>query len=281
MPNSYTLMIGNDAVPASLDFASIWDSGTGSTNAALNDGGKWDSFLCPMYADILSVNAVSGFPTTNALRCAIDGSTNCGMVKLSDHFTAPAVGEYLYHRIYLRVNDTSGGWGQLHWFQCNSVDPNQSIAYEWVINPEAGDFFAMDWHLISRANESPTIPHKFVLSGSKMAIGTTYRLEVRFHRTDTLRVKTAVRVHEGDSETILYDSSDFVDEDFGGETLASQDPEAWLDSDIQLTRWELGNNGPASATLTSSNLFEVAACAFKKSTSASDWIGPYVSGEAA
>lgn len=268
---------GGGSQPA-LAFASDWGTATGSTNTALTDGSKWDDFLCPMYADILTVIAkTSGWPSalTNVMRVGAAG-TDCGMVKsgigASVDWAAPSIGQTVYFRIYFKNNAPNGfDLANQHWLQPNSDAGPQP--WEWRFQtPYSGGVGLLQFHYTNQdSGGTPGTTFEVPIT-----VGTVYRMEWALTRTGTLTATASLRLYEGDSTTLLYGDADFADAYASGPTHASVAPTIALGDVSQLNVVEIGNNGPAGAADTATNYFEFGAFA----VSAEGWIGPYVSGEA-
>lgn len=254
-----------------LAFQSEWDTATGTSTSAVQDGGTWGLFNGSGLLTVIA--ATSGFPTTNVLRVGANGTASHQID--FDLGAAPSVGSSLWYRCYLKYVSTSNDLGAQHFIQ-----PDSTYTHPWNwrwTTPRGGTAVGLEWALIDRLNNSQFSGSLFEV---ELTIGTVYRLEYELRRTATGSFKMYPRIYLGDSETITFDSDDFLDSYSGsgteGQSLTTLDtaiPNVNLNTDM--TTVELGNNGPSGASSVVTDYWQTAAWA----VSTEDWIGPYVEGE--
>jgi uncharacterized protein YjdB len=266
---SQVVVIEESTTPGETVFDSDWSSGTGNGNTALTDGGLWDSFVCGQYASYLSViPATSGFPAgmENVLRVGAGGSTGCGMLKSTNGVSAPAVGESRFYRVYLKYVSTSNNLSNQHFLQPNSE--NLPHAWNWRWQRPSNGRVALEWILVNQVQGWPNTAAVFSIT---LNVGTVYRLEYELRRTGSGTAQMTPRIYLGDSDTVLYDGSDF--RDIGGavnQTMEQANPTIRLESLEDLYTFELGQNGPAGASTVTNDFFQAGGFA----VSSGGWVGP-------
>ncbi|HWO89532.1 MAG TPA: hypothetical protein VNL98_10320, partial [Gemmatimonadales bacterium] len=194
-----------------LVFASDWRAATGSTVAAVGDGGKWD--VVNLSALDVVVNAaaqgLTGWPSTNALRLEYNtpSSGAHGVTKaIASAWSAPNVGETLYFRYYVWVGlsgvdsgcsnhpiqHAPGAGSQPLWVKFEQFSGNSFV---YTLEPQNAQNHYHRWQVNLTRN-------------------TTYRLEYKVTRTGSETFDLSARVYDGNN-TLLFDDDDFLCNQFG------------------------------------------------------------------
>lgn len=261
-----------------LVFASDWRTSTGTSDDALLDTTRtpaWSSVRKGSNMDQLQVVSASGlgFPSTmsQVLRAAHRGTQSCD-VRAAELWPAPAPGQSIYFRMYLRfsIPDSYGNLGS------SSHHP---------IQPDSGTC-PMEWEFTFGSKSDGTLEanYGFYTSGagfsnhqdtSKLKKFETYRWEWAFHRQASGTYKTDIRVHDSTGALVL-DDDDFISRFNPDYTtpLSTKDPDLTF-SDHCIRRLFVGYNGPNWPDFNDDSFMYVGGVAVKLSNSANDWIGPY------
>ena len=192
--------------PPATVFASDWGSTTGSTRAAVTDGGAWDILACEAsFANVLSV--VPGSPlgfteTANVLRVRQLGSGPCGVIQKTN-----AVPRSTTHwaRFYIRNDET--GTRNDHTFAYNNVHGGlgmQGVPFaRYALDQAPGQWRAS---IIFR----DVYPYNRWYPPA-LQTGTWYRYEyhMEFVTATTFRLWPRIYNMAG---ALLYDSDDFYTE---------------------------------------------------------------------
>ena len=224
-------------------FTSNWDTATGTSNAAVTDGGRW-----PVYMEfnggssvqLLSVVA-DGVNGHNALRVQQRGSSFAANLQV-DNFLPPS--NDFYVRYYMKTDDTSSAGDHIV-----TVDL-YNYANLTFMRKMGG---ATSWnHVLSVYGCGYTYPIGHWGPAAPLMNGQWYRFEYFVHYVDATHVQVHPRVYDANGTLLLSDDG-YRQSDFGGSlwngrsdwTLASYyaagnsfcvDP-AWMND------FGVGNNG--------------------------------------
>ena len=277
-----------DGIPAGLVFASEWNTATGNTTAAFRDSNRarpWTGNTGQFAnggSSAVRVTATDGrdFPTANYLRVTDEGNF-LTFLGSDAYYTTPAVGEWIYFRIYhrLTIGNTAGNAHGLYWDDSPTV-PNwgPNIAGIYVENFSASTFsLRMSAHpsatrrYYSPAGASGT--PEFLLDKN-----VTYRFELGVNRTATTTYEMAARLYNI-AGTLLYDTADFNSRPYYGlpsDPLTGEVFTVTAGAFDSLTGYQLGKEGPEG---TGGDFAEYAGMAISSGPNAT-WLGAYRSGEA-
>jgi hypothetical protein len=233
---------GGGAAPL---FFSDWRNQLGNTNAALQDGGKWDFISADAGRNGAVIAAPPGFPTQKALRVLSDGTRGGWMAPTVNTLGQIPVGSSRnyrwYHAFYeppsndpgshpiqdggavsqsnwyfdTRNNLSGGRWGITYHFGGNSY-PND----RWALGPAYGQ-----WTPLTK--------------------GAVYRIEVQIVRTGTNSFRFHAWIHDA-AGNLLYDDDDFRNQD-GSASLASN-PTMTFQVVANTGILQIGHNGTTAAT---------------------------------
>jgi len=225
-------------------FSSNWATATGTTDSAIGDGGKWNTFWCTI-ADVLSVIAGSDIGwtrTANVLRVKVAGGT-CGGIERT---AAVPVSTSHYGRFFFRNDEPSGTHN--HPVTYNHVGAIQLVPWARQGNGATTNFFMRTYYTAAGGSTSyPTnswSPH----SSQWLSTGVWYRFEwhMEYITATTYRVHPRIYNMAG---TLLHDENSYYQSDAAlgsGLTLKAfyDAPNSFGFSDVNLaTRVGVGNEG--------------------------------------
>lgn len=230
---------GRDGGPT-LAWFSDWRTATGSSQTARYDGSRWTAQLCASPVLEVVPGRPLGFPTTNALRASYRRPGECQMVQATGRWSAPAVGEYLFVRFYVR-NDLPEGAAvgnphPLHLGRAGSVGPPYALWFNFGA-PTAGRA-----RMVLQLGGGPEYPDRFW--SYPFSTGQVYRVEVRVHRRSATTASVDLRVSDA-SGALIGQSADWDNGEIGANrrTLAQSAP-TFPVTDDSFTLLEVGNNDP-------------------------------------
>jgi hypothetical protein len=282
--------------PASVTlFQNYWLTGTGSTESALLStsepapGQPWTAPVEDGGLGMLSVVniAAEGLPAiagyANALRVQQRGSTadppfgdprafanvhadnvlplstdyflryyvlnNDRLLVLEDGSFHPVEAPTTDELTYQNRSQNTSGWGFKYVIAAQGQTPYP--VYNWFLNPPG--FNSQHYNAATCPNQTNPYP---------LAMGTWYRVETWVHFVDATHIQVTPRVYAGTSTTVLYDESNFQQEDYGcgavypdpggtdDWTLANWKSrgESHSIAPSLLTSFRFGNNGATGAT---------------------------------
>jgi hypothetical protein len=244
----------------SIAWSSDWRTSTGTSGTALRDGGKWTGELCDHpVAQVVPASGL-GFPAgmTHVLRSEYSNDL-CRMVRATNQWTAPAVGQSIYFRIYYRNAAPDGAnIGQAHPVQATS------IAWEWKIRMPSNGITTLQWIF-------PNLAYPDTHYDAPVNTHQTYRLEWRIQRVSSSTCKVQVRVYDS-GNVLIHDNNTFRSESYGGTTypLATRNPDMPCSGDSDFRTLEVGNNGPITTVGPGVYVYWGGAA-----VSLTGWVGPY------
>jgi len=231
-------------------FQSDWSTATGTSNTAVQDGGRWMNyweFNNGTGVQLLSVVGgvgPTGYP--NALKVLQRGSTYAANLQ-QDH-VVPVSTDY-YVRFYMRNDDTSPPGDHIvtvdTWDYANLTfvrKSSGSAGWQFV-----SSFYGCGYtYPVGHWGPSLTLSH-----------GAWYRFEYYVHFVDATHVQVHPRVYDASGTQILGDA-DFRQSDYGASglwngsqtwTLASYYAAGYTFcvNPLPVTNFGLGNNGQAGA----------------------------------
>jgi uncharacterized protein YjdB len=266
-----TVTVTTVVVP-NLAFMSAWSGGTPS------DGGKWTETDSPNSVSVVSTASVGGtWPSgmTNVLRIAYN-SGNFSSVARENGWPLPAVGEYLFRRVGLRVDVDSFGNEARDHHPVQSMGVGASTcayAAEYILYHTSSNY----QFEIGNLNNGSTQPmYRWRLNPS-LALSTYYQIEERYQRTGTSTYTIAIRVYDA-AGTLRYQSSDFRDTwnnagAPGNQTIHIQESG---NGGTCLRHMNLGNQG---RNYGASEYIYYGGFAVRISPNGGDWIGPFQVGQ--
>ena len=209
----------NNASGGSAVFTSNWDTATGTSNAAVTDGGRW-----PVYMEFnggSSVQLMSVVPDGvnghNALRVQQRGSTFAANLQIDN--MVPQSSDY-YVRYYMKTDDTSSAGDHIV-----TVDL-YNYSNLTFMRKYGG---ATNWnHVLSVYGCGYTYPIGHWGPAAPLQNGQWYRFEYYVHFVDATHVQVHPRVYDANGVLLLSDTgyrqSDFGSSSWNGRsdwTLAS------------------------------------------------------------
>ncbi len=270
-----TVTVSN-ATAGAVIFESNWDTSTGTSAAAVTDGGKWPhywEFNRGTGVQLLSV--IPGGPDgQNALRVQQRGSTYAADLQIDD--VLPQSQDY-YLRFYMRNDDTSSAGDHVV-----TVDAwhYQSLTFLRKYSGSA------DWRfVVSMYGCSEQYPLNHWGPPGRLPRGQWYRFEYFVDFIDANHVQVHPRVYDANG-SLLYTDQDFQQQDYRASplwngrndwTLASYYAAGYtfcVDPTF-MNEFAVGNNGQAGASDTGAYWY-VAAVQIRTDT----WPGPVSSSQA-
>lgn len=274
-----------------LDWFSDWRNAIGNTDAALQDGTKWNTYVSTPVRELATVMSASGlgFPAgmTNVFRYEIPNNNTACQPKVSGQWTMPAVGEYQYLRYYIRCDFPDGlnpadqhfvhigdDEGPASYESCYFLNGVEGGIGGGVLNGNYRIQFMPNWQSVAT---SDTAWYNIYLTTTQV-----YRIELRMLRSGTNQVRYASRV---------YDSAGNL------RATAGRDEQVWFeyygaqgwndlpDFVLDITagtavnhfeRMEIGYNGSSpTGVFTPTPYVYLGGMAVRVSSSSDDWIGAY------
>lgn len=273
-----------------LVFASDWSTATGRSDAAWRDTGKavpWSVTGLPIDTRNGDVIVATGldFPSTNCYRIGFDSGLG-GRVVAEGIWSAPAIGESLYYRMYFRNALPAIATFMHPVFP--QVGGGTGIC-EWMFNGDASSYggtsdqFAFDIRTLYDSSGSPpddTHHWRVVLDKHR-----TYRIEWVLRRLSTEGFRLDARVYDDLVSTTvsLFTSSDFVCGRFGHtHTLADTNlGTAGVGGNVLIPAATVG--ALADLNISDPGTYSLAATDYcywgPVAVSKTDWCGVYVNGE--
>ena len=273
-----------------------WSTATGQSDAALNDTGKafpWtDNIQVGSSPQILTVVSAAGrgFPAAmaNVLRVEHAVTTDGWWIEvdgtISGRWSAPAVGQTQYYRVYFRheISDAAGtqGYAATHPMETEYGFVglgNNTIAlkfgsygngtYPWYLQCEGASFPFSAW--------CPGAPTGSGGDPATLNKNTTYRFEWAITRTSSTQYTLAMRIYGADDSTLLFGNSTIYP--WGGTTgqnlgvtgTGGASPQQLPMDTTHYTRLRFGKNGGFGAG--AGNYVYWGGVA----VSQTDWCGPY------
>jgi hypothetical protein len=187
--------------------ASDWSTATGTSRAAVTDGGRWGNyweFNRGTGVQLLSV--VSGGPGgRNALRVLQRGTSYAAAIE-QDNMLPPSTDYYV--RFYMRNDDTSQAGD-------HTVEPGlfapawSNLIYMRKSSNRAG------WKFVNGLFGCQyTYPIGYFGPSAILSRGVWYRFEFWVHFVDATHIQLHPRVYDG-SGTLLWSDADFRQSDYG------------------------------------------------------------------
>ncbi len=236
-------------------FESNWNTATGSTNAALTDGGRWPIINQYDSPPTPGVSVVSGGPNgQNALRVQQRGPSYPVEVAKTN-FASQSTNYFL--RYYFKTDDTSSAGDHIVTVGPGiAVPPGDSLTF---MRKYGG---GSDWRMTMSAFGCGD-PHGYPMQhwgpGPRLANGQWYRLEYHVEFVDSTHMRVHPRIYNA-TGALLYDDDDFRQEGWGSSnwngrndwTLASfyAAGHTFCVNPVVMNDFGLGNNGQANAANT-------------------------------
>jgi hypothetical protein len=195
-----------------LAFASAWEAATGTGSTAVGDGGQWTIASSTSLSVVTTASLGGTWPSglDNVLRVNYN-TTNFSAVYKLHGWPQPAVGEYLFRRLGIRVNIDSASGDTTHHPIQSMGDAGTTCAYAFQYFP---NHLATGWHCVvsdrnpSNPGFSPTYVWQLGTSAGSpivLALGTYYQIEERFLSVTATTWKRAVRILDA-AGSVLYQS---------------------------------------------------------------------------
>jgi hypothetical protein len=135
------------------------------------------------------------------------GVNNYWNVAKQNGWTLPAIGGFLYFRMYIRFDISGGAAGAMHTVQTAYIGGDCPYTSEWeLIRTATALDFSVSTKGGSSASDGGPTSHEWTTS---LARATTYRVEEQYERTGTNTWKLTIRIYDS-SNTLIKQNSDFV-----------------------------------------------------------------------
>ena len=184
---------------ALIVFASDFGTEIGATTVALTDGGRWNGThhnLLDGTGSVVNASSegLTNWPSTNALK--IRPINNSSFIPRAQGWNEPAVGESLYFRWYVRVED---GHGQQH-----NIQPvtSSNVPYYFNITDRGGSDWQQWWDTRLSGDWS-----RYTLD---LSHGITYRFELQIRRTATSTMTMHARTYLASNDSLIATDIDYV-----------------------------------------------------------------------
>jgi hypothetical protein len=259
--------------PGQILFESDWSTAQGTGQAALRDTGKakpWTNLVDNFNVLAVVSAAGEGLPAgmANCLQVGhLANTVRAAQVEAVGVWPAPAVGETLYFRLYLRneIADNQGDFTSI----INSHHPIQPLpgtcpgSWNWTWASKNDGTFPIGFN----TETNPFPRSRWVLGKPRQNLlkNTTYRLEWRINRQST-GYSVSVRVYNA-ANTLLFDDNNIWDIALGA-TLAAAPLHAM--DNACLDKLMVGTNG-GSWQFTATQYDYIGGVCVRSD----DWCGPY------
>lgn len=264
--------------PAGITFSSDWSTALGSSVAALQDGGKWNTAYCQQAANVLSVVAgstVGWTKTPNVLRLQQLGSTQCGTL---EKLNAVPLSTSHWGRFYFRNDEIGTQHNHVVTYNPGVGTPIQTALWNRWGAPDGVSIFMRTYYTSAGGGMSyPTnlwsIGTAGVVGRDRLPNGVWYRYEWHMEYVTSTTYRIWPRIYNM-AGTLLYDATRFYQNDYpqsGTHSLST-----WYSagntfgfSDVTLAqRFGLGNEGPGGSSNTGGYWYHA-----DVALSTSGWIG--------
>jgi hypothetical protein len=244
-------------ISSAMAFTSDWSTATGTSQAALLDGGKWTRIYCQQHANTATI--VAGAPlgwtkTSNVLRLQQLGETECGTLEKVD--LLPASTSH-YGRMYFRNDEIGTQHNHVATYNPGVGAPIQ-LAF-WNRNGSASGVAIFLRTYFSASGQGSAYPLNFWAIGTpnrpgmdRLSNGAWYRYEWHMEYVTPRTYRIWPRIYDM-AGTLLYDATRFFQNDYpqsgthslatwyaAGNTFGLTDPQL-------ARRLGLGNEGPATS----------------------------------
>ena len=231
--------------PAGVLFSSDWRAATGTSTAALTDGGKWTNTWepCPP-APIDIIPNPGTFPAAmkNVVRVRNGNNGNCQWIQGHNLWPLPAIGKSVAFRVYLRseIPDAVGSknWASLHPMESGYNSGTSGGFWEWKMGNNANGTFPLTF-------ETNELDLTFGPSDGTGPAGVkkfeTWRLEWKFTRTAAGRYGLDVRIYDH-TDKLVYDKTNTYMAWGRTQILANAGSNFAID-DAQIQQARVGING--------------------------------------
>jgi hypothetical protein len=248
-------------------FASDWSTATGTSQAAITDGGRWDR-VTPNFTGRIVPSTGLDFPTANVFDVWSNGTRDAWLQLIETSMPPLAVGQSRYFRFYIRVAmpdnlEDSGTHG------IEDMSPGGTYAPNWDFDvTNAGGSGVPAGRFRGRLDTRSTR-----WAGPVLNKNQTYRYEFQIHRNTATTFLLHARVYDS-AGTLLADDAGFRDSFNSSRTLASGVPNPIVMAD-GFQGITAGNNGLAGSPPYPFTIFYQGAFCIRSDT----WCGPYTPGE--
>lgn len=207
---------------ATQDWFADWRTGTGSTNAVLQDTDKFNT-IGGLGLSVISASGL-GFPgeMANVLRVTPQESNGGYGFLRKTGLGAVGVGESYYRRWYMRVESTADIYvsapddGETHPFQDGNANGDSNwLCHVWHSDPGSGF-----WTPELRGHTGSGILQRYRFGA--LAYGAVHRVELHVHRTATTEFTMDARCYDTDDTTLLAASGADWDSEFEAGSMADR-----------------------------------------------------------
>lgn len=264
--------------PVGVVFASDWGTATGTSDAALRDGGKWNTLYCQQAAETATViagNTVGWTKTSNVLRLQQLGPSVCGTLEKVDLLP---VSTSHWGRFYFRNDEVGTQHNHVVTYNPGVGAPIQTALWNRSGSASGVNIFLRTYYL---ANGTPSAYPLNVWSigtpaqngVDRLANGVWYRYEWHMEYVTPTTYRIWPRIYNM-ADSLMYDATRFFQSDYpqsGNFSLATwyAAGNAFGFTDVSLgRRLGLGNEGPGGSTNTGGYWYHA-----DVAISTSGWIG--------
>jgi len=244
--------------PGTFAFSSDWSSGTGNSNSALRDGGKWDNIYCqqaPTVMSVVSGASVGWTKTANVLRLQQLGPNGCGMLEKAN---AVPVSTTHWGRFYFRNDEV--GTHHHHVATYYPVGQIQVALWSRYGTAAGVNIFLRTYYQSNAASTQYPLNVWSMGTSGRSALdflpnGVWYRYEWMMEYVTPTTYRIWPRIYDM-AGTLLYDATRFFQSDYpqsGSHSLASfyAAGNTFGVTNAQLARaFGIGNEGPAISNST-------------------------------
>lgn len=257
----------------SVDWFSDWRAGD------LHDGGKWTGNLCSdTFLGAVVDPSGRDFPSDMAqvYRYEIPNSNQCWLLQASNQWRVPEVGEYVFHRFYMRFEAPAGHAPQDQHFYHQGQYP-QGPQYEsclWLngdpahgnaVSPDGDYRFALvnDWF-----RSDPSWYNVYLKTYE------TYRVEMRMHRDTASTCRYSIRVFDSANQPAGRVEWEYWGPQ--GATRLEDRVQQVASADSHFRVIEMGYNGSSPTGNFAGGVYNfIGGVAVRITSDANGWIGPY------
>jgi len=270
--------LANGFLYGAVIFHSDWSTDTGTGNDARLDTDKvlpWDSTEAGVGTTPTSVIDATGlgFPTTNCLAMRIDNpfANYYGWCEIAGKWDAPAIGESLFYRWYVRNGVTDAGFGGTDW---HPIVADRGGTYATPIGAWQNLFY------VHASNATWRFVHHYLSEtwpddewyGPWLDLNHTYRVESQVYRLGAATYNLHIKIYN-EADALVAGDSDFANANASATLADTPTFTADPNTHLSLQEFSIGNNGPGDAVAATRYLYWGGVC-----LRTDDWCGPYAGG---
>lgn len=257
-------------------FQSDWRTQTGNSEAAISDGGKWNSMSAGASSNGSIIDAPAGFSTHKVLRVQSNGTRDGWLAPTVTTLGEIPIGTTRNYRWEHAFHEPPLADAGQHPIQ----DGGSASSSNWYLSTVngGGNLGSANWALEWGFWGNPTWEtNEFVLGARDgqwipLQKGRVYRLEIQIVRVSASQFRFHSWIHDS-SNTLLYDDDDFHSRD--GATSLASNPLHRFNIPGNSTNFLIGLNGIANNPPWPIHSSDQAAVAVVQGLPEGQQIGPY------